>query len=165
MNVFATRSRCTAHPGRLRPVRVSIEVPRPREDVYEFLDVMANHEPFTNHILRDWEYFGTARGIGSGARVRASAAGRTDRVAIEVVDAERPLWITEINIGAGGRRLATGTYELSELAGGGTLIAFTYEWLRAPLEERLVAPLVRAILRRAYGIAMDRLAERLVATT
>src|SRR5947209_6759105 len=134
----------SAHPARMGPVRVSVEVPRPRGDVYAFLDVMANHEPFTNHLLRDWEYFGPARGIGSGARVRTSVAGRTDRVAIEVVDAERPLWITEMNIGAGGRRLATGTYELSELAGGGTLIGFTYEWLRAPWEERLVAPVVRA---------------------
>ena len=30
----------------------SIDVPQPREQVFDFLDVMANHEPFTNHMLK-----------------------------------------------------------------------------------------------------------------
>jgi hypothetical protein len=149
----------------MKPIRVSIEVPRPREDVYDFLDVMANHEPFTEHTLTDWAYYGPARGVGSGARVRAEAGGRTDHVSIEVVDAARPIRITEKNVGAGGRRIATGTYELAELPRPKTLITFTYEWARTPLEERLAAPAVRAILRHTYKVAMARLAEQLVGQT
>jgi hypothetical protein len=149
----------------MKPIRVSIEVPQARDDVYDFLDVMAHHEPFTNHILKSWEYYGPPRGLGAGARVRACAGGRTDHLSIEVVDGQRPVRITEMNIGAGGRRIATGSYELSELTEGGTLIVFTYAWHRVPREERRAAPLVRAILRRAYSKAMNRLAAQLTEQT
>ena len=37
----------------MEPVHVTIDVPQPVEEVYDFLDVMANHEPFTNHILKE----------------------------------------------------------------------------------------------------------------
>ena len=107
----------------MQPVQVTVDVPRPIEEVYDFLDVMANHEPFTNHILKDWEYSGPDRGVGSRARVHVSAAGRTDTVDIEVVDAERPTRIVERNIGAGGKRIATGTYTLSDRPTGGTHVA------------------------------------------
>ena len=46
----------------VKPVTVSIDVPQDRERVYEFLDVMANHEPFTDHLLRDWELSGRTSG-------------------------------------------------------------------------------------------------------
>jgi Polyketide cyclase / dehydrase and lipid transport len=147
----------------MKPVRVTIDVPEPRGDVYEFLDVMANHEPFTNHILRDWEYSGPDRGVGSKARVRVKAAGRTDTVDIEVVSAEAPRTIVEQNISAGGRRRANGTYTLDELPSGGTRITFEYSWQTAPLADRLAAPLVRGMMRRANDRAMQRLAAQLAA--
>jgi carbon monoxide dehydrogenase subunit G len=149
----------------MNPVHVSIDVPTPREDVFDFLDVMANHEPFTDHILRDWEYSGPDRGVGSKARVHVKAGGRTDTVDIEVVDAERPSTIVERNIGAGGRRIANGTYTLHELPGGGTRIQFEYAWRQAPLSERVMSPLVRSILRKANERAMERLAQRLASAT
>jgi len=147
----------------MNPVNVSIEVPEPQEEVYDFLDVMANHEPFTNHMLRDWEYSGPDRGVGSKARVKVSAGGRTDTVEIEVVSAERPKQIIERNIGAGGRRVANGTYILEPLPSGGTRIVFEYAWQQAPLSERLASPLVRSVLRRGNQRAMQRLAEALAA--
>jgi hypothetical protein len=147
----------------MKPVDVTIEVPYPTEEVYDFLDVMANHEPFTNHMLRDWEYSGPDRGIGSKARVKVNAGGRTDTVDIEVVSADRPKTIVEQNIGAGGRRVANGTYTLAELPSGGTRIAFEYAWRKAPLSERLASPLVRAFIRRSNEVAMTRLAEQLAA--
>ena len=65
------------------------------------------------------------------------------------------------NIGAGGRRIANGTYTLTELPDGGTRIEFEYAWQQAPLSERLVSPLIRAILRRANERAMQRLRQQL----
>ena len=147
----------------MQPVDVTIEVPDPPEEVYDFLDVMANHEPFTNHMLRNWEYSGPDRGVGSKARVKAVAAGRTDTIDIEVVSAERPKTIVERNVGAGGRRVANGTYTLEALPSGGTRIVFEYAWRQAPRSERLASPLVRAVLRRANQRAMQRLAEQLAA--
>jgi carbon monoxide dehydrogenase subunit G len=145
----------------MQPVTVSIDLPQSRQDVFEFLDVMANHEPFTNHILKGWEYSGPDRGIGSKARVHVSAAGRTDTVDIEVIDAERPTRIVERNIGAGGKRVATGTYTLTERPEGGTHVQFEYAWQQAPVSERVMAPVVRSMLRRANERAMTRLAEQI----
>lgn len=145
----------------MQPVTVTIDVPPPRDQVFDFLDVMSNHEPFTNHMLQDWQYSGPERGVGSKARVTVKAAGRSEQVDIEVIDAERPRTIVERNVGAGGKRVGTGTYTLEELAGGGTRIAFEYAWQQAPLAERMAAPVIRAALRRGNQRAMERLAEQL----
>ena len=103
---------------------------------------------------------GPGRGIGSKAKVRVSAAGRADTIEIEVIAAQPPARIVERNVGAGGRRVANGTYVLSGIAGGGTRIEFEYAWQRAPLSERLASPLVRWFMRRANQEAMRRLAEQ-----
>jgi carbon monoxide dehydrogenase subunit G len=145
----------------MRSVLTSIDVPNSREQVYDFLDVMANHEPFTNHMLREWQYAGPDRGVGSKARVAVTAAGRTETVDIEVVAAQRPAKIVERNVGAGGRRVGNGTYTLEQLPDGGTRISFEYAWEQAPLSERLAGPLIRGIVRRGNERAMQRLAEQL----
>jgi hypothetical protein len=145
----------------VKPVTVSIDVPQDRERVYDFLDVMANHEPFTDHLLRDWELSGPERGVGSKARVRVRALGVTDTVDIEVVSAQAPERIVERNIAAKAGRTAEGTYMLQPLPGGGTRILFEYKWIHAPLSDRLTAPLARAFIRRTNEKAMRRLAEQL----
>ncbi|HEX7163315.1 MAG TPA: SRPBCC family protein [Trebonia sp.] len=144
----------------MKPVRVSIDVPQAREDVYDFLDVLANHELFTDHILRDWRCDGPTRGVGAKATVKAVAGGRTDPLDMEVIEAERPTRNMERNVAASGR-VMTGTYTLAELPGGGTRITFESAWLRVPRSEALAAPLVRAMLRRGNQRALERLAEQL----
>jgi len=145
----------------MKPVRVSIVVPHAPERVYDFLDVMSNHAPFTDHMLGAWEYSGPSRGIGAKARVVATLAGRREPIDMEVIAAERPRTIVEQNVGAGGRRVATGTYVLEALSNAGTRITFEYAWERAPISERLAAPCIRAILRSANRRALVRLAEQL----
>src|SRR3954452_13588555 len=110
----------------MKPIVVSTTTLRPRDEVFAFLDVMANHEPFTDHMLVDWSYSGPPRGVGSKANVHAKLGGRKEPVAIEVVDAQPPSRIVEHNVSAGGRRRASGTYELAELPDGGTRVQFTY---------------------------------------
>lgn len=144
----------------MKPVRVSIDVPQSREAVYDYLDVLANHEQFTDHMLRDWRYEGPARGVGAKATVRAVAAGATDSLEMEVIEAERPVRNVERNVGKSGR-VMTGTYTLAELPGGGTRITFESAWLRVPRREALAAPLVRATVRRGNKRAMERLAGQL----
>ena len=143
----------------MRPVQVSIDIPQPREAVHDFPDVLSNHERFTGHFMRDWQYEGPERGVGSRARVTAVAEGRTETIDIEVIQAERPARNVERNVSAGGRRVATGTYVLADLPDGGTRVAFEYAWRRAPWSERLTARVVRAVVRRGNERALQRLAE------
>jgi polyketide cyclase/dehydrase/lipid transport protein len=145
----------------MHPITVSIDVPQPREDVYAYLDVLANHQQFTDHMMRNWRLEGPERGLGARARVDAVIGGRTDPIEIEVIEAEPPRRNAERNVGAGGRRVATGTYTLDELPGGSTRVTFQYAWLQAPLSERLLAPLVSRIMRRELTTAMERLAGQL----
>src|SRR3954452_722376 len=144
-----------------KPVTVSVDVPQNRERVYDFLDVLANHEGFTDHLMRDWEVSGPPRGVGARARVHVRAMGVSDVVDIEVTDAEPPHRIVERNVAAKAGRTGQGTYTLAPLPGGGTHIEFEYRWLVAPLADRLTGPLARAVIRRANATAMRRLAERL----
>ena len=146
----------------MKPVRVSIDVPQAREDVYDFLDVLANHELFTDHMLRDWRCEGPARGVGAKAKMTAVAGGRAEALDMEVIDADPPARTVERNVGTSGR-VATGTYTLAELPGGGTRISFESAWLRVPRNEALAAPLVRGILRRGNKRSLERLAQLLQA--
>src|SRR3954452_13770821 len=93
-----------------KPVTVSVDVPQDRERVFDFLDVMANHEPFTDHLMRDWELSGPARGVGSKARVHVRALGVSDTIDIEVVDAAAPERIVERNTATRAGRVGQGTY-------------------------------------------------------
>ena len=144
-----------------RPVIVSIDVPQDRADVFEFLDVMANHEPFTDHVMRDWELSGPDRGVGSRARVRVRFLGMADVIEIEVVDAQRPTRIVERNRAARAGRVGQGAYTLEPLPDGGTRVTFEYRCIVTPVADRLTAPLARAVLRRNNAVALRRLAEQL----
>ena len=145
----------------MRPVRVSVEVPQPPDVVFDFLDVLANHERFTDHFLRDWHCDGPARGAGARARVTAVSGRRNDVLEMEVVASERPRRSVERNVSLGGRRVVTGTYSLAASPGGGTKVEFVSAWERAPWNEQLAAPIVRLVLRRANEQALRRLAEQL----
>ena len=145
----------------IRPVTVSVAVPNSREEVYDFLDVLANHEPFTNHMMVDWHYSGPRCGVGARARMRLKKPGKTDWMDMEVVEAHPPTGSTEETVSAHGRRRTRGTYRLEELPGGGTRISFEFAWLRVPLVERVASPIIRAVVRRGNERSLERLAERL----
>lgn len=145
----------------MKPVSVSTAVAKPAAEVFEFLDLLANHAGFLGHMLVDWKFSGPARGVGARARARANTVGSQDWTDFEVVEAEPPSRIVEEGVGAGGKRRTRGTYRLEELPDGGTRISFELEWLEASRAERLCPPLIRAFVRRTNGKAMRRLAKQL----
>ena len=149
------------HLGMPRPVTVHVDVPAEPHEVFDFLDVMANHESFNDHLMRRWELAGPPRGVGSKATVHVKALGVEDEIDIEVLEAEAPSRIVERNVARKAGRVGEGTFTLEPLPGAGTRVTFTYRWVVAPLVDRLTAPAVRAYLRRNNTIAMRRLREQL----
>ncbi len=145
----------------MKPVTVTVDVPNPREEVYAFLDLLANHEQFTDHLMTDWELSGPPAGVGAKTRARVRAPGSNEIISIEVIEVEPPRRIVEESVGAGGKRRTRGTYTLDELPDGGTRVSFELSWVEAPRLERLGAPLNAAFIRRANGKAMRRLARAL----
>ncbi len=147
-----------------RPVTVTIDVPQDRARVYDFLDVMANHEPFTNHLMTDWQLSGPSRGVGSKAQVRVRSFGVNDVIDIEVLEAHPFERIVERNVARKAGRVGQGTYLLTSRDDGGTTITFEYRWINAPVFDRMLSPLTRAYLRHVNNVAMRRLAAQLSTT-
>ena len=146
----------------MQPVTVSVTVERPRDEVYAFLDVLGNHEPFTNHFLLDWSLDGPAAGVGAKARMRGKApGGQSEWMDMEVVEAVAPERIVERAVSGGGTRRTRGTYRLTALGEHRTEVEFELVYEHAPAGDRMLAPVVRAWLRKVNGRAMERLGEQL----
>ena len=141
-----------------QPVTVSIDVPQDRDSVYAYLDVMANHEHFTDHMLTNWRVSGPPTGVGSKANVTAKVGAITDESEIEVFEVEDGRLIRERWIAAKGKRIAHGTYTLSDLPDGGTHIEFEFALQKVPALERPLLPLMRKMVRKGNERAMERLA-------
>jgi hypothetical protein len=129
----------------MKPVRVTTDVSRPIEEVYDYLDVMANHEAFTDHMLTNWRVSGPTTGIGSKANVTAKVGGVSDESEIEVFEVDPGRMIRERSIAAKGKRIAHGTYTLSDLPDGGTHIEFEFALQKVPAMERPLVPLMRKL--------------------
>jgi hypothetical protein len=141
-----------------QPVTVSIDVPQDRASVYAYLDVMANHEQFTDHMLTNWRVSGPPTGVGSKANVTTKIGAISDESEIEVFEVQEGRMIRERSIGSAGKRIAHGTYTLSDLPSGGTHIEFEFALQKVPTLEKPLVPLMRAMLRKGNQRAMERLA-------
>jgi uncharacterized protein YndB with AHSA1/START domain len=140
------------------PVTVSVEVARPRQEVFEYVDVLANHERWMDHLFKDWSFEGPRRGVGAIATAQVDAPSARERVSFEVVESTAPERIVEAGESAHGKRETRGTYRFTELEGGGTRIEFEYEWLKTPRTERIAPFVSHAFMSRANGKSLKKLA-------
>jgi len=116
-------------------VSVSIVVSAPREQVFDYLQDIANHAEFTDHYLVDWHLTRIdSIGRGAGARFRVKAPGNRIRT--------------------------LGVYDLAPAAAGATRVRFTLQTIPITLSDRLMEGLgARAWTRRKSARAMRRLRE------
>lgn len=145
----------------MHPVTVSTLVSAPREQVFEYLQDIANHAEFTDHYLVDWRLTREdSVGRGAGARYRVKAPGNRfswgDSTFVEVLSPQR---IVEVGRTGKANRIRTlGTYELTPAAGGATRVQFTLETEARVLSDRLMEALGgRVWLKRKNAKAMRRL--------
>ena len=143
------------------PVTVAVEVARPRQEVFEYVDVLANHERWMSLLYKDWSFEGPRRGVGAIAKAQVDAPAAREKVTFEVVESEAPERIVEAGESALGKRETRGTYRFTELEGGGTRIEFELEFVELPRAERLAPFLTRAFAKRVNAKALRRLAKQL----
>ena len=141
----------------MKPVSVSIDVDRPREEVYDFIEPLANHEQFTDHVLKNWRVAPDGRSV----KVTVHAPGQKVEAEIVALEEERPSRTVERTTSAGGKRRTLGTYRLTDAPGGGTHVEFEITYEAAPLADRLTAPVGRAFLKKVNTRSMERLKELL----
>jgi Polyketide cyclase / dehydrase and lipid transport len=145
----------------MKPVEVSTVIRRPIAEVYAYVDVLANHEAFTDHFLVDWQLAGPASGVGASVTMRVRAPGRSEEVELTVIEAEPPTRTVEETVGAGGRRRTRGTYTLEAIDAERTEVRFAIEPLEVPRSERPLWPLSRAWLRRQNARSLERMRAQL----
>ena len=140
---------------------MSIVVSAPREQVFDYLQDIANHVEFTDHYLVDWHLTRIdSVGRGAGARFRVKAPGnRFSWADVSFSEVERPHRIVEIGRTGKDNRIRTlGVYELAPAAAGATRVRFTLQTIPATLTDRLMEGLgARGWLRRKNHRAMRRL--------
>ena len=140
---------------------MSIVVSAPREQVFDYLQDIANHPEFSDHYLVDWHLTRIdSVGRGAGARFRIKApANRFSWGDVTFAEVERPHRIVEVGRAGKDNRIRTlGVYELSPAAAGTTRVRFTLQTTPATLADRLVEALgARSWTRRKIGRAMRRL--------
>ncbi|MBJ7331308.1 MAG: SRPBCC family protein [Solirubrobacteraceae bacterium] len=147
----------------MKPITVTTTIDRPRAEVYAHLDVLANHEAFTDHFMVDWELSGPPAGVGAALRANVKALGQKQPIALEVYEAKAPELIVERTVAAGGKRVTRGTYRLEEAGPDATKVSFEIAYEETPLGDKLAAPMIRSVLRKMNQRAMDRLTEQLSA--
>ncbi len=144
----------------MEPVSVSIVVSAPREEVFDYLQDIANHAEFTDHYLVDWHLTRIDPvGRGAGARFHVKAPGnRFSWADVTFVEVERPHRIVEIGRTGKNNRIRTlGVYELAEAAGG-TRVTFTFRTEPATLWDRIIEDLGgRSWIKRKNAHALQRL--------
>ncbi|HEV2981120.1 MAG TPA: SRPBCC family protein [Solirubrobacteraceae bacterium] len=143
------------------PVTVATVISAPREQVFDYLQDIANHSEFSDHYLVDWHLTRLdSVGRGAGARFRVKMpANRFSWGDVTLVDVERPHRIVEVGrMGKNNRIRTIAVYELSEGAPGTTRLRFTLQTEPHTLSDRLMEALAgRRWARRKTGRAMRRL--------
>ncbi len=145
----------------MHPLTVSIVIGAPREEVFAYLQDIANHSEFTDHYLHDWHLTRVdSVGVGAGARFRVAApANRFSWGDVTFAEVEPPHRIVEVGRGGKGNRVRTlGVYELAPAAGGTTRVRFTLQTQPATLSDRLMESFgARGWLKRKHKKALRRL--------
>jgi uncharacterized protein YndB with AHSA1/START domain len=143
------------------PITVSTVISAPREQVFDYLQDIANHGEFTDHYLVDWHLTRVdSVGRGAGARFRVKVpVNRYSWADVTFIEVDRPYRIVEAGRTGKDNRIRTlGVYELATGAAGTTRVRFTLETIPATLADRLIEGLgARGWRKRKNTRAMRRL--------
>ena len=112
------------------PVSTSVNIDKPRAEVFEYLADIANHPEFLDHLFKDWRMLRTdTYGRGAGARFRSTK--RNDRFGwgeLNVLELQRPHKILMVGRGGKYNRIETfAEWRLDEQGADATRVTWTFE--------------------------------------
>jgi uncharacterized protein YndB with AHSA1/START domain len=144
------------------PVSASVQIDRPREEVFAYLVDVANHAEFSDHYL---EQFRLTRvdsvGRGAGARFRIDAPlQRFSWYDMTFVEVEPPHRIVALGRGGKFNRIkTTAIWTLDRAPGGGTDVEYMFETEPLFPTDRFVEAVTgqRGWFKRKAGRALRRL--------
>ena len=145
----------------MEPLSVSTTIARPREEVFAYLEDLANHPEFSDHYLVDWRMTRKDTvGRGAGARFRYTVPlQRFDWADVTVAEVDAPRRI--LQAGRGGKYNRTrlrSVWELEELSARSTRVTLTVQTRPALPSDRFMEALgLRGWLRRKGRKALKRL--------
>jgi uncharacterized protein YndB with AHSA1/START domain len=144
----------------MEPLSVSTTIARPREEVFAYLEDIANRPEFSDHYLVDWRMTrADTVGRGAGARFRHTAPlQRFDWLDVTLAEVDAPSRIVEAGRGGKANRTRLRVVWDLEDRGGRTRVTLTVETRPALPSDRLMEALVlRRWLRRKGRKALKRL--------
>jgi uncharacterized protein YndB with AHSA1/START domain len=147
-------------PG-VHPITVTVTIAKPREEVFAYLQDIANHAEFTDHFLVDWHLTREdSVGVGAGARYKVTAPLTRfpwGDSTITEVDAPRRL-VEQGRSGKFNRIRTLGVYELETATRDSTRLTFTFQSQPKTPSDRFLESLGGSgWLKRKNAKAMRRL--------
>ena len=147
-------------PAAVDPVSVTVTIARPRDEVFAYLEDVANHAEFSDHYLKEWHLTRVdSYGRGAGARYRINAP--LQRFAwsdLTFVEVEAPRRIVAVGRGGKFNRIKTFASWTLEPASGGTRVEFVFETEPALPTDRFVESFgFRGWFKRKSNKALRRL--------
>lgn len=146
----------------MEPLTLSTTIARPREEVFEYLVDVANHQEFSDHCIVDWHLTREdSYGVGAGARFRVKS--RFDRFSygdITLAQVTPPERIVASGCAGRFNRIRTlSTWTLEEDGAGRTKVTFRTQTTPALKSDELMEKLlrVRAAATRCHERALERL--------
>jgi hypothetical protein len=144
------------------PVTVSVNIARPRDEVFAYLEDVANHSEFSDHYLKDW-HLTRVDSVGRGAGARFRVSKRLQRFGwadFTLVEVERPIRIVAVGRGGKFNRIkTTAIWTLGDAPSGGTAVEYMVESEPALPTDRLMEAVSRqrGWFKRKVRKAMSRL--------
>lgn len=142
------------------PVSSSVLIDRRPEEVFAYLEDVANHAEFTDHYLKDFRLTREdSLGLGAGARFRVDAPlNRFSWADTTIVEAVAPKRIVQRGrTGKYNRIRMVSAYEL-EPSGPSTRVTLTTETEQPRLpSDRIMEALAKGWFKRNQGRALKRL--------
>src|SRR3712207_5853467 len=110
----------------MKPIVATTTIDRPRQELFELICDLRNHDAWTDHMLVEWS------GTPERVRVKSALPGPEDWLDIETTEIVAPSKTVERTTGAKGRRTSYGTYLLEELSPSSTRVEFQLQMETMP---------------------------------